>query len=274
MGNAAAILVPQLAKLYLAPVGSLAPTDLVTFDAAWREVGLFTQDSLKFSADANFEVARSHQSDYETRTWQTTASADVEVDLQEWNGANFRAVYGGGTLASLGAGVYKFTPPRVGGRTEIAAFLHIQDGTKLYRRMIPRCQQTAGVEQGFDKTKESILPLRLKVLGSDSADPWYDISNDALFAPGAVTIGTLTPATGARSATVTGVAFTGTGFVSGLAITFSGTGVSASNINVTSATALTCDITATAAAAATARDVIVTNPDGGTATKTGGWTVT
>jgi hypothetical protein len=194
MGNANNIVVAQMARVYLAPVGTAAPAGpAVAMPTPWREVGLFTPDSLSWSTDPSFEEVRSHQSNFPTRRFQTEDAASVSVDLQEWNAANFIAVYGGGTVVTVAAVTgppaipmhYKFTPPAIGARQTVAACIEIIDGTKNYRRMIPRCEQNEGVEQSFERTSESTLPLRLAILGSDVGDPWYDITNDPAFAPAA-----------------------------------------------------------------------------------------
>ena len=194
MGNASNIVVAQMARVYLAPVGTAAPAGPATvMPSEWREVGLFTPDSLGWSTDPSFEEVRSHQSNFPTRRFQTEDAASAEVDLQEWTGENFMAVYGGGTVEEVAAVVgppaiplhYRYTPPAVGGRSEVAAVIEIIDGTKHYRRIIPRCEQAEGVEQSFERTSESTLPLRLSVLGSDIGDPWYDLTDDPAFEPAA-----------------------------------------------------------------------------------------
>lgn len=194
MGDATRIVVAQMARVWLAAVGTVAPGDpIVAMPEGWREVGLFTPDSLGWATDPSFEDVRSHQSNYQTRRFQTEDSATVEVDLQEWSGENFIAVYGGGTIVEVPAVTgppatilhYKFTPPAIGGRQDVAACIEIIDGTKHYRRLIPRCTQAEGVEQSLEKTSESTLPLRLAVLGSDIGAPWYDITNDSAFEPAA-----------------------------------------------------------------------------------------
>lgn len=160
----------------------------------WREVGLFTADSLGWTTDPTFEEVRSHQSNYATRTFQTEDAASAEVDLQEWSGENFKAVYGGGTVTEVAAAPaatpptilhWKFVPPKIGGRTNVAACIEIIDGLKHYRRIVPVCQQNEGVSQTFEKGSESTLPLRLKVLGSDIGDPFYDLTDDDAFDPAA-----------------------------------------------------------------------------------------
>jgi hypothetical protein len=186
--DASRLVVPQMARVYLAPVGTAAPADPVIAPAtAWREVGYFTPDSLQMATDPSFESAQAHQSAYPIRRWQTTDSATIQVNLQEWSGDNFKAVYGGGTITTVTGPPlhYKFVPPAIGGRSEIAAMIEIIDGTKHYRRIVPKAMQIEGVEQSFDRTNESTLPLRLTVIGSDTADPWYDLTDDPAFAPAA-----------------------------------------------------------------------------------------
>ena len=193
MGDATRIVVAQMARVWLAPVGTPAPTDPINaMPDDWREVGLFTPDSLGFSTDPSFEEVRSHQSNFPTRRFQTEDAATASVDLQEWSGENFKAVYGGGTLTAVAADLIstppviahtKFSPPAIGGRSSVACVIELIDGAKHYRRIIPGCEQGEGVEQTFEKTSESTLPLRLSVLGSDIGDPWYDRSDDPAFAP-------------------------------------------------------------------------------------------
>lgn len=192
MTDASALVVPQLARVYLAPVGTLAPDGpIAALDAEWRDVGLFTPDSLQFNTDPSFEEARSHQSNWPVRRWQTQMAATAQVNLQEWNGDNFRAVYGGGQVTKVDVTTptaytyYRFDPPQIGDRNEFAAILEIIDGTKHYRRIIPRAEQNDGVELSLDKTNESTLPLRISVIGSDIGSPFYDVTDDENFMPAA-----------------------------------------------------------------------------------------
>jgi len=240
MGDATRIVVAQMARVWLAAVGTPAPGDpVMAMPTGWKEVGLFTPDSLGWATDPSFEEVRSHQSNYPTRRFQTEDAATAEVDLQEWSGENFKSVYGGDTVVEevrshqsnyptrrfqtedaataevdlqewsgenfksvYGGGTvvevpavpgatpptilhYKFTPPPVGGRSNVAACIELIDGLKHYRRIVPVCTQNEGVAQSFEKTSESTLPLRLAVLGSDIGDPFYDLTDDEAFEPAA-----------------------------------------------------------------------------------------
>lgn len=189
MGNDARILVPQMARLYLAPVGTVAPDGpTIAVGVGWKEVGFFTPDSLQWATDPNFEEVTSHQSNYPTRQFQTADAATIECDLQEWSAENFKAVFGGGevvevTPAGGPPAYFKFSPPAVGGRSNISAIIEVIDGTKHYRTVVPKAQQTEGAELGYDRTAETTLPLRLSIVGSDVGDPWYLMTDDPAFEP-------------------------------------------------------------------------------------------
>jgi hypothetical protein len=174
-------------RVYLAPVGTTAPADdSATLDTDWVEVGLTTDDSLGFSTNPEFFDVTAQQSDFPVRTFQTGDEATLKADLLQWNAANFKAVYGGGTITEVGSGGghFKFVPPTFGGRDEIAAIIEIVD-TYHYRFVFPRTQQKEGVDTSFAKGDASKLSLSLTVLGGDSTDPWYLLTNDPAFDPGA-----------------------------------------------------------------------------------------
>jgi hypothetical protein len=170
---------PNRSYLYLAPVGTVAPTNVTTMPAAWRNVGLFTEDSLTFSTAPEFQDVRSAQSDFPTRTFQTSDGATLAVQLQQWNADNFKAVFGGGEVIAVPdePGIYKYTPPKLGARDEVAAIIKVVDGADIYLFIFPRTQQTEGVELGLQKGQEARLALSLRVVGGDDTDPWYSLTN-------------------------------------------------------------------------------------------------
>ena len=184
--NPAEMLSPQRAYVYLAPVGTAAPEDVATaLTASWINVGLTTPDSLSFSTEPEFEEVRSHQSDYETRRIQSTDSAALAVDLQQWNSHNVKAAFGGGevTETTTGSGVFKYVPPAIGAREEKACIIQIEDGTKKYRWVFPRTLQVEGVELELTKGQGTNLALRMAVLGGDGTPPFYLLTNDEAFDP-------------------------------------------------------------------------------------------
>lgn len=178
------ILIAQMARVYLAPLGSLAPADeSAALDAAWREVGLFTPDSLQFTDTPAFDSVSSHQSGYPTRRFQKGEDGSIQVDLQEFSVKNMTGVFGGGTVSQITAGHFKWSPPAIGARLDVSCIIQITDGIKQFRLIVPRCTNTEAITKQFRKTNETTLPLRLSLVGSDIGDPWYYLSNDPAWSP-------------------------------------------------------------------------------------------
>lgn len=172
--------------LYLAPVGTSAPTAVGEPTSPWRNVGYTTPDGIQFATEPQFQDILSAQSDYPTGRIQTGDAAKLTISLQEFSGPNLIAAYGGGTITEVGSGtpkVYKFTPPKIGARQEMAAILRVVYGTKEYLWVAPRVFQAEGVPLDLAKTQETRLPLSLSILGGDTVDAWYLLSNDAAMAP-------------------------------------------------------------------------------------------
>lgn len=82
------------------------------------------------------------------------------------------------------------------------------------------------------------------------------------------------PATAGQGATARSIVWTGTGFQSGAAITFSGTGITVNSTTFNSTTSLTSSISVSSGASVGNRTVYITNPDGQLDTLVGGLAVT
>lgn len=248
------------AHVYIGPTGTAAPTDPDgSYNAALEEVGLFTADSLNFTTNPNFESITSHQSNYPTRRVQTADEATLAVDLQEWSAVSYTSAFGGGeiTETSPGSGIWKYTPPVLGGRDEVMAVVKCIDGDKVYALVVPRAMQVTGVDQALGKGVSSHLPLRLAILGSGSGDPWYWLTNDdAAWNSAAVTLTAITPATGAAAGGYPAM-LTGTGMRNVTGVTFGG--VAATNVDPASDTKLFLTVPAHAAGAVT---VVMTHTTG------------
>jgi hypothetical protein len=88
--------------------------------------------------------------------------------------------------------------------------------------------------------------------------------------PGAFT---LSPTSRGQGATNQNITITGSTFVSGATVSFSGTGITVNSVTFNSATSLTANISIISTATTGLRSVTVTNPDAGTRTVTGAFTV-
>ncbi|MGL5816650.1 MAG: hypothetical protein ACRCYR_03735 [Phycicoccus sp.] len=174
--------------LFLAPVGTAAPVDAVTDPATpWKCVGLTTPDSLSFQTSPSFKEVPSAQSDYPALRFQDGDAATLAVQLLQWSAKNFQAVYGGGAIVEVTPATtpktYKYTPPKIGERGEVAALVDIRFGAKAHRFVYPRVFQTEGVQLDLKRGEESRLPLSYAILADDGVAPWYLMTNDSAFAP-------------------------------------------------------------------------------------------
>ena len=87
------------------------------------------------------------------------------------------------------------------------------------------------------------------------------------------TVASATPASRGQGATNQNIVITGTGYAAGAVASFSGTGITVTSTTFNSATQVTAGITVAAGAPVGARDVVVTNTDGGRGTSAGLFTV-
>ena len=94
------------------------------------------------------------------------------------------------------------------------------------------------------------------------------ITNSVITVNAPATISTVSPGVLHQGESIS-MTITGAGFQTGASVTFSSSGVTASNVNVTSATQLTADIAITAGAPLGPRNLTVTNPDAGSGSVTG-----
>ncbi len=90
----------------------------------------------------------------------------------------------------------------------------------------------------------------------------------------APTVASSTPATGTQGSSGLSLAVTGTGFASGAAATFSGTGITVNSTTFNSTTQVTVSVDIAGGATTGARNITVTNSDGGAGTGTGIFSVT
>lgn len=189
MTNNQAILVPQMARVWLAPVGTTAPADPVTaMPSGWVDVGFFDPASLQWQTQPSFQTVTSHQSIYPTRRFKDSDAATVQCNLQEWNGTNIITVYGGGMITTMHGSApapttwYQYSPPTDGNVPQTAACIEIIDGTKHYRRVIPVTEPDSGATISYHRNSESVLPLSLTVIYSGTGLPWDEMSDDPAWA--------------------------------------------------------------------------------------------
>ncbi len=187
--KAGEVLNPSEARIYIADVGTQVPADAEAAPGAdWFDVGHTTEDGLTFQTAPDFEEFKSAQSRGRVvKRVQTADDATVGVTLTQWNATNIIAAFGGGAVTAVGTDskTFKFVPPKLGERKEVAVIIDVMEGARRFRWIFPRCFQTEGVELELNIGATANLPLSLSVLAVDDADAFYLLSNDTAMDPAA-----------------------------------------------------------------------------------------
>jgi hypothetical protein len=118
---------------------------------------------------------------------------------------------------------------------------------------------TTCVESGLAPATSYSFTIAAK-LGNWVGNAGTSIMRTTLSAP---TVASTSPSSRGQGAASQTITVTGAGFVSGAAVSFSGTGIAVNSSSFASATQLSANVTISSGAPTGSRSVIVTNPDGG-----------
>ncbi len=180
--DADAIVVAGTGRVLAAPVGTAAPADLTTaYGAAWVEMGFTNENGVTFSDGKTVEDIAVWQGFYPVRQIVTAREGSVAFGLRQWDKFTVPLAFGGGVISTPTAGVFKYEPPEAGTLDERALSVEITDGIKKFRFFVPKGLVREGVETNFTRTSAADLPITMGVLGTDSAKPWYFLTNDTNF---------------------------------------------------------------------------------------------
>lgn len=183
--NPAAITVAGTADVYVAPVGSVAPTDPSTTPdpGVWTAVGAISDEGATFEDSKTLEPIPVWQLFYPARYVVTEKSAQVSFPMREWNRTSVPFAFGGGAITEPSPGIYRYAPPAPGSIDERSMVLKWVDGDKDYMLIIPVGMVTEAVETALAKSAAADLPITFAVVGQETGDPWYMVTNDPAWAP-------------------------------------------------------------------------------------------
>ncbi len=183
--NSAETVVAGTGEVRVAPVGTAAPVDpTVAWGAAWLELGYTNEDGVTVNREFDMEEKAAWQSFYPIRRIVTGRGFTVAFNLYQWNETSVPLAFGGGTITTIAGppAHYKYTPPSAEVLDERALGVQWQDGTKVYRLIIPRGMVTEAGETNLTRTDTSVLPITFGVVASGTADPFYILTSDPAFA--------------------------------------------------------------------------------------------
>jgi hypothetical protein len=176
------IVVAGSGEVYVAPVGSTAPSGATAlsgaWDAAWVGLGYTTEEGVQFSDQPTITDINAWQSQYPVRRIVGTRANDFSFTCLQWNQTTFGLAFGGGTWTEPSTGIFRFAPPAAGVLDERALGVEWVDGDYTYRLIVPKGIVTGGVEFGLTRTDAAQLPITFSTTPTGVGDPWYLFTDD------------------------------------------------------------------------------------------------
>jgi hypothetical protein len=171
--------------IYIAPVGTTAPTDIATaWAAGWIDLGYATEDGVTLTVGRTITDITAWQSFHPIRRAITAMNITVAFVLQQWNENTTRLAFGGGAITTTAGppAHYLYTPPDPEDLDERAVGVEWADGTKTYRLVIPRAIVTDDVSTQLVRTDTAQLPITMGVIAEGGVAPYVIRTNDPAFA--------------------------------------------------------------------------------------------
>lgn len=184
--DAAEVVIGANGQVYVAPTDAPGPTESQdALDGEFRELGFVSEDGATVNDSKDVNDVGAWQSFYPIRRNVTGRNFNVAFALRQWNDATIPLAFGGGVVATNGAGEYMYTPPEPEELDERQVVIDWQDGDKHYRLHIPRGTVSENVETNLTRTAASDLPITFSALKLDDATPIYTLyTDDPAFAAG------------------------------------------------------------------------------------------
>jgi hypothetical protein len=162
-------------------IGAVVPADItVTPAATWADAGYTTEDGVTFSVEQNTEDLPAWQSNEALRTIVTSEPKSFNFTLRQLERQSFLLAFGG-TVTTIGANNYRWTPPTAGAQLAKQWIIEFLDGALKYRFVYRNCVQQGARELNFVRSNAVNIPLSYKVLAA-SPQTWELQTNDPAFA--------------------------------------------------------------------------------------------
>lgn len=181
--NVNEVVIARSGTIWVADVGSTAPADeAASPSASWTDVGHVSEDGLKFRDGANKFTVGAWASQYPIVEDVDNREASFDFILRQWNAKTVVVAFGGGTVSTVTSGHYKYVPPAASdGLAQWAFLVDWTKGAYKYRLVVPKSALADQVETQLVRNAAADLPLKFDVIGSDSADPYYVLTDDPAF---------------------------------------------------------------------------------------------
>lgn len=185
--NAQDVIVAGTGAVYVAPDGTVLPSDLVTpLPAAWEDVGYVSEDGVTFTFSREQEEVNAWQVSTPVRVLVTNEPISIAFELIQFDQTTVMLAFRGGDVAGVAA-PFTYTPPDAGAVDVRALTIDAVDGSYTFRYSFPRVQVSEDVESALVRSDAVRLPLTFNVLAAP--EKWQIITDHPGMGPGALAAG-------------------------------------------------------------------------------------
>jgi hypothetical protein len=184
---ASQVRVPGTGELFVAPVGTAAPTDTDTaLAAAWKGLGYTTEDGVTLSRSLEREPVNAWQSLTPLRYIYNAATLGISAAMLQSNQQVASLWWGGGDFAETVAssGVFQADMPVVPEGTEQAVLLEFSDDDIKTRIWVAKMDLAETGDIALNRQGATAFQLTFNALAPDSGSVMASwITDDPAFAP-------------------------------------------------------------------------------------------
>lgn len=178
--NADNVRVGLTGRIYMAPKGSTAPTDLDTaWTAAWLDLGYMSEDGVSLEYSTDVEDINAWQSLSPVRRVLTSVDMTMGFTAIELKTRTITAYFPGATMTDVSGTVHKLDIPSAPGPQEFAFGLEWVDGTVKNRLIIPRGEITERGTITVGRSEPVALEMTVSAYATSAPELATWLSSDA-----------------------------------------------------------------------------------------------
>lgn len=170
-------------SVLVAPLATAVPTTTAGAWTGWTDVGILDQEAPPDLVPAR-EVTNimGWGRMFPVRSVKTAEGMEFTFTLIQKSGTTLKLAFGGGSVASLGGGDYRYTPPAATFVDERMIGIELVDGSIIDRYIARRAFVVNTGTIPFRQNAAVKFPLTVRVLEPSSGERWELVSNDAAMA--------------------------------------------------------------------------------------------
>lgn len=169
-------------RIYMAPKGTVAPTDLTTaWGAGWKDLGYVSDDGVSMEYSTDTEDINAWQSLSPVRRVLTSVAFTMGFTAIELKADTLTLYFPGSSITTV-AGVSTLSIPSAPGSAEYAFGLEWEDGTIISRLVIPRGEVTERGGVTFGRSGAVGLEMTISAYATSAPELATYISNDPAWA--------------------------------------------------------------------------------------------